>query len=106
MGPQRFQCTFNWFCWALTNSPSFPQTELGINTHTTVVNTHGVVVDTHGVVASTHGVVMDTHGVVAGTHGVVADTHGLVADIHRKVFAGPGGTQARSAVVNIIGSAV
>ena len=53
------------------DSPSFPQTELGINTHTAVL-----------------------------------DTRGMVADIHRKVFTGPGGTQARSAVVNIIEFAV
>ena len=53
------------------NSPPFPQTELGINTHTTVV-----------------------------------DVHGMVADIQRKLLKGPGGTQARSAVLNIIGFAV
>ena len=53
------------------NSSLFPQTELGINAHTTVVNTHG-----------------------------------MVADIHQKVLTGPGGTQARSEALDIIGFAV
>ena len=63
------------------------QTELAINTHTTV--------------SGTHTVVSNTHTAVSNTHSVVSNTHTMVSDIHRTIVQGREGSGGKNPPVGV-----